>query len=345
MFPKRKTLVVFFILLANSPLSFATDLRWSGFLSIAGGTTLKDDTTYQVEPTTNGAYDNEIRFDPESVVGLQAQALISDKMRATVQFVAKGANDFNTGIDWAYMSYDLTDALTLNAGRFRLPLFYYSDYIDVGYTYYWVRPPIDVYNVFTTTVEGANLYHTYNRDNFTIETQAWYGAIDQESEGTSFDVTNNQGITSTFSWDWLKLRVLYHTTDVYSEFEFGEDLLLSDISVTFLGAAAMIDYGNFMWRSEYTSAEREGDDLLGDASSWYASVGYSFDKLTPHFTHSVNEPGGDSETTTDTVGLAWYFDSSAVLKLEYSQNESTGTFFGIATPDTEVISVAVDLVF
>ena len=45
-------------------------------MSVAGGMTLEDDTIVLVEPTTLGFYDQTFRFDAESAVGMQAQAVI-----------------------------------------------------------------------------------------------------------------------------------------------------------------------------------------------------------------------------------------------------------------------------
>lgn len=265
----------------------AADIRWNGFMSIAAGKTLDDGAVYQVEPTSQGIYDNNyVRFDAESVVGLQAQAIISDKLRATVQMVAKGADDFNTSVDWAYLSYDLTPELTLNTGRFRLPLFYYSDFLDVGYAYHWVRPPVDVYNSFTAGLEGVNLYYSKLLGPVQWETQVWYGAIDSEivSDGavltsadfmvsppvfetqpavitTQLDVEKNYGVNSTITWNWLSFRLLYNEVTIaqYSDTSIPqpiETIVDADLDVTFSAAALMLDYNNMFVRSEYTRAER-----------------------------------------------------------------------------------------
>ncbi|WP_075184820.1 hypothetical protein [Teredinibacter haidensis] len=321
-----------------APMALASEIKWSGFMSVATGITLDDDDTYQVEPTTGGTYDKDFRFDPESLVGIQAQAIITDRLRGTVQMVAKGANDYDMTVDWAYLSYDITEKLALNAGRFRLPLFYFSDFLDVGYAYYWIRPPVEVYSTFTAALEGVNLYHSTYVGDLGIESQVWYGAIDAETEGGNFDTLNNQGLNAVFSYDWMKFRLLYNTTDIGVEFQIGDDVIVSELPVTFKAAAFMADYENFLFRSEYTLA-----DTGTETSSWYVSAGYTLGDFTPHFTHAITDPDGDANTSSSTLGVAWNFHSSAVFKLEFTQSENE-TAEGMMN-DVDLLSTSIDILF
>lgn len=312
-------------------------------MSVAGGMTLEDNTTFIVEPTTLGVYDNNFRFDAESVVGLQTQAVISDKLRGTVQLVAKSYNNYDAAIDWAYLSYNLKPNLTLNAGRFRLPLYYYSDFLDVGYAYYWVRPPVEVYSTHTATLEGVNLYHTSIIGDVEIATQAWYGAdkTTQESEfgATTYDSYNNTGINTQLEWEWLKVRLLYLSTDVTADSFYYDPI---EVDVTFKAAAFMIDHGNFIWRSEITeTASDQSDDV-----AWYASAAYTLGDFTPHVTHARIHSETDSrfpDSTSNTVGVSWNFHPSAVLKLEYTDTEQES--LTLPTMNGCMISTAIDILF
>ena len=311
-------------------------------MSVAGGKTLEDNTIALVEPTTLGIYDKEFRFDAESVVGLQAQAVISDKLRGTVQMVAKSYNNYDAAIDWAYLSYDLTPNLTLNAGRFRLPLYYYSDFLDVGYAYYWVRPPTEVYYTYTSTLEGVNLYHSAIIGDMEIATQAWYGG-DRTTQTSEFgtvnnDARNNQGINTTISRDWFKVRLVYNTTDITTTSDLFDP---TETDVTFMAAAFIVDYKNFMWRSEITQTETNVTDV-----GWYASAAYNFGDFTPHITHTRVHAETESfypDTTANTIGVALNFHTSAVFKFEYAEKEYEYLLFPI--PDTSMVSMAIDILF
>lgn len=331
----------FMALVCTSPAE-SNEINWSGFMSVAGGKTLDAGTLAFVEPTTLALYDNEFRFDVESVVGLQAQTVISDKLRGTVQLVAKSNNNYDAAIDWAYLSYDLAPNLTLNAGRFRLPLYYYSDFLDVGYAYYWVRPPTEVYSVYISSLEGINLYHSAIVGDVEVATQVWYGG-DQSTMASEFgtsnsDSRNNQGINTTISWEWFKVRLLYNTTDLQITSDVFEP---TDVDVTFMAAAFMADYQNFIWRSEITQSDTGTEDV-----AWYVSAAYNIDDFTPHITHTRVHAATESfspDAVSNTVGVAWNFDSSAVLKIEYAEKEYEYLPFPI--PDTRLISIAIDVLF
>jgi hypothetical protein len=115
-------------------------IQWSGFGNIAAGmTTGSDDELF--------GYDNDVDFNPESLFALQAKANLSEKLSVTAQIMSRGSEDFDLGVEWAYLQYQLTDAASINVGKLRLPFYMYSDSLDVGYSYHWLRTPQSVYRV------------------------------------------------------------------------------------------------------------------------------------------------------------------------------------------------------
>ncbi|RLT99261.1 hypothetical protein [Ketobacter sp.] len=330
----------------------ATEFHFSGFATAAAGTTLEAGTRYQVEPTTQGAYDDEVSFEPESVAGLQVQAVVNERLRATLQVVAKGADDFDAELDWAFISYDLQPNLTFNAGRYRLPLFFYSESIDVGYSYYWIRPPVEVYRIFTANLEGVNLYHTHFIQELEISTQVWYGTIDSELDlepiTVELDTRRNAGINATLGWEWFRLRLLYNDVKIDTRINiptgdpFNPITQQSKADVTFTAVAFMADVGPFLWRSEWTQAD---DKELDVSRTGYVSMAYQLGQWVPHLTHArekARELPEAFDRATNTLGLAWYFDQSVVAKVEYSASE---TEYRDRDSDVELVSVALDMVF
>lgn len=335
------------------PFSYAAEFNWSGFLSIAGGKTLGNDVEYVVDPMSSATYDSEIRFESESLAAVQGQAVVSDNLRGTIQFVARGGKQFDAEIDWAYLSYDMTDKLTLNAGRFRLPLFFYSDSLDVGYTYHWIRPPVEVYNVPHSTLQGANLrYSTYWGDT-EFESQIWYGSdyVEQDTDfgKSAFDVRNDTGANVRFTRDWLTLRAVINGLDIGFESEaFGS----FEMDTTFASLALMMDFEKVFWRSEYTvlnsTVNMEGaPQSKSTDNTWYASIGSNVGNFTPHLTHAVvdGDPAGfTGQSATNTLGLSWAFHASAKFKIEYLQVDRESSMFAPAS-ETNVLSAAIDFVF
>ena len=71
--------------------------------------------------------------------------MIDDRLSATPASGRVAPSNFKADVDWAYVSYELTPKLLVQAGHKRLPIYYYSDFMYVGYAYPWVRPPQDLY--------------------------------------------------------------------------------------------------------------------------------------------------------------------------------------------------------
>jgi hypothetical protein len=69
------------------------------------------------------------------MVAVQMRAEISDKLNATIQLVAKGADGWSPDVDWAYLSYQTSPDGSLMVGRRMLPMYYFSEYMEVGYAY------------------------------------------------------------------------------------------------------------------------------------------------------------------------------------------------------------------
>ena len=138
------------ILLSSSAYA---EVNISGFASVVGGQVL-DGTgvdefglgpTFLADYPLVGKYEEELTFNPDTLFGLQFSADLMDGLRATAQVVSRGADGYSASFEWAYLSYELNDNWTIQAGKKRLPLYYYSDFFDVGYSYVWIRPPSDNY--------------------------------------------------------------------------------------------------------------------------------------------------------------------------------------------------------
>lgn len=125
------------------------------------------------------------------MAGSQGDFKFTPEFSATVQAVARGA-DNSVGIDWAYLSYNLLPNLKLQVGHKRLPRYYYSDFMYIGYAYPWVRPAPDLYGWQTYAYEGANLLYKINW----IKMQ--YDSVKDESK---FLFTGNVNVLST-SWNY-----------------------------------------------------------------------------------------------------------------------------------------------
>eukprot|EP00487_Bulimina_marginata_P000666 TRINITY_DN1131_c0_g1_i3.p1 TRINITY_DN1131_c0_g1~~TRINITY_DN1131_c0_g1_i3.p1 ORF type:complete len:227 (-),score=94.09 TRINITY_DN1131_c0_g1_i3:2-616(-) len=169
------------------------------------------------DDTTLYGYDNDLSFKNESVFALQLSADLQDKLSATAQIVARGENDFNAEFEWAYLTYEFTDELQLSAGKMRVLFYRYSDFLDVGYAYRWIRPPQSVYNIPFSTYEGLSLLHTSQIGDWDSTVQVIYGGYDGTiavvSVNGDTELNDIAGINWTLSYDWFSARAAYFVAD------------------------------------------------------------------------------------------------------------------------------------
>lgn len=108
----------------------------------------------------DGAYpflaytDNDISYREESLFAVQVSADLNERFSATAQILARGSEDFDPKFAWAYLSWQASDDVNIKLGRQRIPFFTFSDYLDVGYAYMWVRPPKSVYNFNFSNIDA-----------------------------------------------------------------------------------------------------------------------------------------------------------------------------------------------
>lgn len=350
--------------------TYAMDVDFSGFLSVVGGKTLGSDEEFIADRSFGsvGTYDNNISLRPESIVALQAKAGISEKVSATAQLLAKGQDEFDASFEWLYVTYQLTDETAFNAGRFRMPFYYYSDFLDVGYAYYWVRPPVDVYNIGHTSLNGVSLFDTRYFGDIGVSSQVWLGTDEVDLNGTNVDVRNDLGLTVTLEYDWAKVRFMHNRKRIVAQYTadnrpgIGELELVDLDNMSYNALAFMADYRNFLWRSEFTQLKYTYNGIYHIASNldqsitsdekqnaWYASVGYIIGQFTPHYTHSYMDGStsmGAGDTDSDTVGVRWDVQPGTALKLEYSRQDMKElAASAISAAKNKLVTVAIDVVF
>ncbi|MGM7319760.1 hypothetical protein [Idiomarina sp. ST10R2A5] len=285
--------------LAMSLPSQAQDkIQWSGFGNIAAGmTTGSDDELF--------GYDNDVDFNPESLFALQAKANLSDKLSVTAQIMSRGSEDFDLGVEWAYLQYQLTDAASINVGKLRLPFYMYSDSLDVGYSYHWLRTPQSVYRVAFDNYTGVSFQHNAFVGNFIFNTQVIAGNMQDDieaggSEAAEAEMNNLIGFNTSAIYNNLTMRIAYYQTNdtnihlneidgllatlreagaaqVASELEVSED------KGTFAGVGFMYDNFNWFVGGEYTELEVDGSYIPEQRSS-YLTAGKRFKDWTLHAT-------------------------------------------------------------
>jgi hypothetical protein len=294
--------------LVMSSSALAQDqIEWSGFGSIAAGmTTGSDDQLF--------GYDNDLDFNPGSLFALQAKANLSDKLSVTTQIMSRGSEDFDLGVEWAYLQYQLTDSASVNVGKLRLPFYMYSDYLDVGYSYHWLRTPQSVYRVPFDNYTGVSFQHNAFVGDFTFNTQIVAGNMQDDisvigGETAEAELNNLIGFNTSAIYSNLTMRVAYYQTndaniqlrgidgDVDTLLtlleQVGADQIIAELDAsedkgTFAGVGVM--YDNFDWfvGAEYTELELENSYVPKQRSA-YITAGKRFDSWALHATYGKTD--------------------------------------------------------
>ncbi|WP_394202964.1 hypothetical protein [Marinagarivorans algicola] len=190
-----------------APASYA-DIQFNGFLSVVGGVATD-------EPIRG--YEKDATFKNDTLFGLQASADISDKLSMTGQLVSRGENDYATDLSWGYIAYEVTSSFRVRMGRFRIPFYFSSDFLEVGYAYPGIAPSDEVYSVQFDNIEGIDLfYNTSLFDTVNLDVQAYYGSVSTDfvlgdtGQAIDTETRNHVGLVTTFGLGDFALRLSAH---------------------------------------------------------------------------------------------------------------------------------------
>lgn len=286
-----------------APLAQASDVGISGFLSVGGG--MVDDET---SVSYDGYSEEDLTFD-RNLLGLQVTGKVSEKITATAQLLARSENDYQVDAEWAYLTWQATDNGKVRAGRLRTPLYMYSDFLDVGYSYPWISAPNEVYYLPFNSVDGIDYYLTAAMGSFDTSFQAYFGSYDSDfsfEDGTQGNASlrNQMGVVVTLGKDWWNLRAAYHqtdlTVDVFSPTLDGfvaqletnpmfaylaPRITIDDDQGTFAQIGLNIDTGMFVAAAEHVEFEVK-ETMLAKNVRDYVMVGLRFGDFLFHVTGS-----------------------------------------------------------
>lgn len=340
---KKNHLAWAIALLLSAPLANASDVNFSGFISVGGG--MLDDE----DAVSYGGYDEEDFTLDRNLLGLQVTGQVNEKVTATAQLIARSGNDYQVDAEWAYLSWQANDSVKVRAGRLRTPFYMYSDFLDVGYSYAWITPPQEVYYLPFNNVDGVDVYLTGTLGIFDTSLQAYFGSFTDELTigGVLADAqTRNQlGLSGTLGKDWWSLRAAYHQADLTVDvsgtpisptttiggfantlraFGFGSNadrLLVEEDDATFTEVGINIDTGRFVAAAEHVEFD-PGDAMLSKNIREYVMLGVRAGDWLVHVTASKAK----DEATHPEAGIP----TNQPLPVVGSTNVLIGTLQAIA---------------
>ena len=304
----------------------------------------------------------------ESLVGLQIKKEFSPTLSATAQLVARAHNPnrgLRPSVDWAYVTWQPSadSAWTFQAGQFRIPLYYYSDYLYIGYAYPWVRPAPDVYGWPIYAYQGGNVsYRTqlgqsdwaatfhvwgggYTQHNDAYDTQLYYVTPTNESWKSMVGgyVSANNGVFDA------RAMLMHYKDTTWQDTPGGRVTLVDGQSTRIGGLSVNMDYKNWLVKSELDRYEQvdQGKGINNVYKYALIGVGYQYEAWTPMYTFSryttVTEP--IEARNSQYLTLRWDFRKNTALKLQYDVSKDKShypyPFFG----DSRLLSISLQGIF
>lgn len=323
---------------------------------------------------------DEGTFRADSIAGLQVVTPINDRTSVTLQALARPrATGDDVRLNWAYASFALNEELTFRVGRIASPLFLISDYATVAYSYPWVRPPVEMYNLIDDFghMDGGDFLYRTRVAGVDLLAQPFFGSFNAEVDsGAQIDVRKTFGLAVAATVRDFTLR-LQHSR---AEISVGQNLVVSqgagmpvvqqtlvvadEAPISYSNIGLMYDRGLFLM-AEASRIEVDDDDApnvlpIGstetEIESAYATLGYRFGAFLPHITYAETETPTPSAISTGNAqrstsfGLRYDFAPSTALKLEYARitpRHGTAGFFASvpSEEDVKLYSVGVAVAF
>ena len=306
--------------------------------------------SYGLQGQTNDSW----RGDQLSKSGAQLSYGITDTVGVTVQATAKAQQDeWKANLEWAYLSWQTNDQLMLRAGRLRSPVYMYSESLDVGYSYPWLRLPDEVYSqVQVTNYEGVDAVYTLPLSYGSVTFQVAGGqAKDRDyyayDEQFDIDYGNLFGASVSLATnDFGTLRIGYVEADIKTDISGtvnvggGMMMPLSLLSLDkekgkFTSIGYQYDNGTWVSSNEWTSRMIENDGMES-IDSFYLMGGRRFGEFLPHVTYAQLDDNGGRQSSW-TLGLNYQAAPTVVVKGEYKRVDTKNGYDGVFTRNAQEV--------
>lgn len=328
--------------------------RFNGFGTVGvthlGGE--DDGRSYGINGQTNDSW----RGDQLSKFGAQLSYGLTDTVGVTVQATAKAQQDeWKANLEWAYLSWQTTDQLMLRAGRLRSPVYMYSESLDVGYSYPWLRLPDEVYSqVQVTNYEGLDAVYTvplsYGSVTFQLaggqaKNRDYYAYDDQfdidydKLFGASISLATNQ--FGTLRIGYVEAGITTDITGTVNNHLTGNPndnlslLVLDKEKGKFTSIGYQYDNGTWVSNNEWTSRMIENDGLEA-IDSFYLMGGRRFGDFLPHVTYAQLDDNGGRQSSW-TLGLNYQAAPTVVVKGEYKRVDTKNGYDGVFTRNAQEV--------
>ena len=363
-------------LLATPPAAHAQEsapesaLKVSGFLSIIGGRVFGTNTDRYEGPATidgndcpcyiadwgnAGIYNEKFSLEPESRAGIQFKYTVNPQLNAVAQIVVRGT-DTRPRVQWAYVSYAPTRQVEFQLGRKRIPLYFYSDFQDIGVSYPWAGVPPELYGWEATNYNGASARYKTSFGDTGVNASVFAGretvkdSLYQQlyyDDRTRVTWDNIGGGDVEFSRGPLTVRGVYMQATVLTT---NPGAGLDDrAKLKAYGMAANLELDEWFVLSEVTQLTRDFDGYRVTAPALTVGAGYRYGSWTPFINYArykerTDEPElyAPQSFSRSSVTLRYDLDARSALKGQVDRQKDLTRNFG---GDSTVLRIAYDRLF
>jgi hypothetical protein len=363
----------------------------SGFFSVGAGLMLggtraqvlnKQCPCFIADYAQNAIYDgrNGLQFAPDTKLGLQGIATLPDpRFSITAQAVSRGSQNGSIDMEWLYGTYHLSDNTSIQIGRKRLPLFYYSDSQDVGFVLPWTHLPPQVYGWEAVNYNGINVQHRDQFGDWDVSANVLAGSEHAKDSGywkiyngqnsqTDVDWKNIVGGNVTFINDWFETRLAYIQSatqrhNINGVWNSGAQALQPATDPFISGnvtrqqiysAAFNLDFSNWVVLSEFLFIDRSGTSFKDHANrlgvtrrfgKWEATA-----NVSEYHSQAVTALGGDplgQESHLDrSLTARYYLTAVSDIKLQLDvQHDRGGINWSPKYGDARLLTLVYDRIF
>jgi hypothetical protein len=378
MITRKLSLVLLFVGLGVLPSSFVSaqeaqgvSANFSGFLSIDGGKVLNGSfqgpmpnnpnyscPCYLADWSSNGIYSNNFSFTPETRVGVQANVKFNDLFSFTAQ-VTDRADESAPQVSWAFLTYAFAPNWELTVGRKRIPLYYYSNFQDVGIAYPWVSPPPELYGWEVNNYNGMSLRYSNSFAGYRTTSSIFTGSetvlndpyyLSSSPDNVNASWKNIIGADTEWTKDWFTARLVYLLANASSN-----DITSGATTaarVHSFGIALNADFDDWFVLSEFTADDRTySTNYYVNAPAYSVGAGYRYGAWTPFLnygwyyenTNDLTQYPTPARYKRTSLTLRYDFNSSTALKVQWDDYQEAA--ISHLTGNSQLFRIAFDKTF
>lgn len=362
-----------FIAIPSQAQETQSDFKLTGFLTIAGGKVTQGNydadyagpsqingyncPCYLADWGNSGIYTKSFSLKPESRVGLQLSYKPNTNTSFVGQVVSRGT-DSTPNVQWAYGAYKLNSNWEIQAGRKRIPLYFYSDFQDIGLSYPWTSTPPELYGWEVTNYNGGSLRYNGNFGDMNVNASVFTGtetakdSLYQQlyyTEKTEVSWKNIIGADMELSQDAFTLRTVYLQANVRAKvFDLGID---DPATLKAFGFAINADFDDWFMLSELTQLTRDftASQYKVTAPAFTIGAGKRFGAWSTFLNYAQYvEKSSDEDKyipqkyKRTSITLRYDVNSSSAVKAQIDKNKDSSNNFG---GNTTVLRLSYDRVF